>query len=72
MDPGNWKVGDIVCLYITTSPSLCRRPSVGLITGFKQPHHWEVLYETEWGTRTIDVPPFMLYPAEVEKNGINS
>lgn len=57
------KVGDLVNMYFATP-----EPIVGLITkegnGFG---YWKVMYMSEWGIRTLEIPEFMLYPAECEE-----
>ncbi len=56
------KVGDIVCMYFGVAPGAWQVPTVGLITApGKKKDHWKVMYESEWGTRTAELPALVLY-----------
>ena len=56
------KVGDLVCMYFGTVHRAVSEPAVGLITAVGEKEgFWKVMYESEWGIRTVELPELLLY-----------
>ena len=67
MKVADWRVGDIVCMYFETVSGACQVPTVGLITApGKEKDCWKVMYESEWGVRTAELPALIFYRTEQE------
>lgn len=69
METNNWAVGDLVCMYFgsTERIRLGTAPTVGLITAAgEKEDHWKVMYESEWGIRTVELPQLIFYRTEQE------
>lgn len=66
MENNDWAVGDLVCMYFGRPHRMGReKPYVGLITAAGEKEgYWKVMYESEWGTRTDELPCLIFYRPE--------
>ena len=61
------KIGDIVCMYFGTVHRAVSEPTLGLITAAGEKEGcWKVMYESEWGVRTDELPCLIFYRPEQE------
>ena len=65
MENNDWAIGDLVYMYFGSAHRAGKGPTVGLITAAgEQEGYWKVMYESEWGVRTDELPCLIFYRPE--------
>ena len=66
MESNDWAIGDLVCMYFFSVSGGDRiGPTMGLITAASEKEgYWKVMYESEWGVRTDELPCLIFYRPE--------